>query len=362
VESIKKLIPVEIKRKLKINNYLRQKRIVKENKNELLNFIKSLEKIKSERKIFILDACDHKNLGDQAILMAEMQFIKDHLSEYKLITVGLRKYNDYIGKIKKYVNSEDLIFLHGGGNLGNVYKVAEKIRRSIISHFPDNKIVLFPQTMYFTPDEDGKAEISESQLIFSNHKNLTLIAREKTTYNLMKTYFAKNTVLLTPDIVLYLNKSSIKEVRSGVLFCCRNDIEGILSERDKEKILGVLNQRFSKVTITDTIGDGDFGSVEKKISQFRQAQLVITDRLHGMVFAAITGTPCIAISNYNYKVCGTYEWIKHLDYIKYVESIDQISVQIEKFMKFKDTQYNNKFALPHYEFIIRQIKGKNHFN
>ena len=55
---------------------------------------------------------------------------------------------------------------------------------------------------------------------------------------------------------------------------------------------------------------------------------MITDRLHGMVFCAITGTPCIVLSNNHHKVKGTYEWIKHLDYIKYVTDIAEVMKQV----------------------------------
>lgn len=33
--------------------------------------------------------------------------------------------------------------------------------------------------------------------------------------------------------------------------------------------------------------------------QFRSLQLIVTDRLHGMIFAAITSTPCIVFGNFN---------------------------------------------------------------
>ena len=59
------------------------------------------------------------------------------------------------------------------------------------------------------------------------------------------------------------------------------------------------------------------------MQEFCDAKLVITDRLHGMIFAAISETPCIVFSNYNHKVGGTYEWIKQLPYIRYVENMGE---------------------------------------
>ena len=37
--------------------------------------------------------------------------------------------------------------------------------------------------------------------------------------------------------------------------------------------------------------------LKQKIEEFQSAELVITDRLHGMIFSVITGTPCIAFDN-----------------------------------------------------------------
>ena len=37
--------------------------------------------------------------------------------------------------------------------------------------------------------------------------------------------------------------------------------------------------------------------IEEMLKKYRKCQLVITDRLHGMIFAAITSTPCIALGN-----------------------------------------------------------------
>jgi pyruvyl transferase EpsI len=353
MNAVKKMIPLRIK---KCFHEQRQNILDKRQIHRFENYLRNIKKQK--KKIFLIDAADYGNLGDQAIYMAELQYLKDNFSDYHIIDVGFGKFDNFVKIVEKYVGSKDIITLQGGGNFGNEYKRAENTRRKIIQSFPNNKIILFPQTMYFTADEDGERELLKSQAIYSKHVDLTLIAREKTSYNLMKKHFSKNTVLLTPDIVLYLNKSLSEEVRSGVLFCCRNDIEGILQENDKKRILNDLEKRFSKVTITDTIGENNFNSVESKFTKFRQAQLVVTDRLHGMVFAAITGTPCIALSNYNYKVRGTYEWIKHLNYIKFVDSIDEIPIHLESLLKVSNTHYDNEFALPYYELIIKEIRAK----
>ncbi len=57
----------------------------------------------------------------------------------------------------------------------------------------------------------------------------------------------------------------------------------------------------------------------KKWNEFSSVQLVVTDRLHGMVFSAITGTPCIALDNISHKVYGAYQWLSYLPYLRFLQ-------------------------------------------
>ena len=59
---------------------------------------------------------------------------------------------------------------------------------------------------------------------------------------------------------------------------------------------------------------------------------MITDRLHGMIFAAITQTPCIVLDSLSHKLRGCYEWLKDLDYILFADSVDEIPAMMEKLM------------------------------
>lgn len=357
MKNIKNYLPPELKRIINIKYHYVNLQHIKNKKNQIKKLKDYLESIKNSKKIYILDACDHRNLGDQAILLAEYTFLKNNFYDYEIVIVGLSDFEIHSPIVFKYINPNDLIFLHGGGNLGNEYKRAEYIRRTIISNFPNNKIILFPQTIFFSENDEGRNELSKSIQIYSQHRNLTLIARERTSYELMKKYFNCNNVILTPDIVFYLNKTEPTNNRNGALLCLREDLEGILKDNDKKLVIEYLHSKFLNVKITDTIGENSFTGVEKKLNEFRNAEVVITDRLHGMVFAAITGTPCIALSNYNYKVQGTYEWIKDLGYIKFASGIDQIPSLLESLLSVKENKYDNSFSFPYYNLIVEAIRN-----
>lgn len=63
------------------------------------------------------------------------------------------------------LNDDDLIFLQGGGNLGDKWLNEERLRRTIIESFPNNKIVILPQTIYFSKNDGGKEfEISQKYI------------------------------------------------------------------------------------------------------------------------------------------------------------------------------------------------------
>ena len=63
---------------------------------------------------------------------------------------------------------------------------------------------------------------------------------------------------------------------------------------------------------------------ENTILEFSKCKLIITDRLHGMIFSFITNTPCIALPNSNGKIKGVYKWIANKGSVLFVENIDDV--------------------------------------
>ncbi|MDO4870523.1 MAG: polysaccharide pyruvyl transferase family protein [Candidatus Saccharibacteria bacterium] len=299
-----------------------------------------------KKRIFLIAGIPiHNNLGDQAIAVAEIKFLKRNAQKAKVICLNLSGgvlFAHSLKKIKKYIQSNDIIFGHGGGNMGDQYPNEELARREIIKNFPNNKIIIFPQTMFFRDTVQAQKMLKQTIKQYSYHKDLTLIAREQKTYQLMKEYFKANEVLLTPDIVLSMTNLSINEQRCGAMTCLRSDVEKTKNVNDRQ-IIDLLQKKFKKVNISDTMSNYKIILTNwdriillyRKWRQFSQAEIVVTDRLHGMVFAWLTKTPCVVFSNYNYKVSGTYEWIKQTKFIEFCEDIDQLKSKINKVVNTK---------------------------
>ena len=306
-------------------------KLKKKIKNKLKCVIKAKKlDLDDKKKIYIILAADYGNLGDVAITYAQKQYLNDILPEYEVIEIPASEFYNYYLFLKNKVNNEDIITIVGGGNLGNLYDIIEDVRRKTIKTFKNNLIVSFPQTATFTEDIKGEKDLEKAKKIYSKHKKLILFAREEKTYNYMKKNFEKNEVYLTPDIVFYLkNKVPINDYDGNkVGVCFRDDVEKLISENIEKEIRKELKDTDIK-EISTHIGDENiifekkYNQLLELIDKIRNVKVLITDRLHGMIFAYITETPCIAIDNKNHKIKETYKkWLKDCNYIKLLDSND----------------------------------------
>ncbi len=273
---------------------------------------------KKDKKIIIMLAADYGNLGDIAIAYAQNKFLKDNFPDRTIVVVPISQTYRKIKSLKKKMNMDDIVTITGGGNMSDMYEDIEEQRRFVIKKFPNNRIISFPQTISFSHTEVGKNELAKTQSVYNTHGNLTIFARERKSYKAMKRLFHKCRVLLAPDIVLYLNKLEQKKQRdtNKLIICLRDDKE--VAPSAARCAVGDIIKRYPHVLSLDTIINADGISLQKGEcelqrlwGQFASAGLVVTDRLHGMIFCAITNTPCIALNNSNGKVQGVFnEWIK----------------------------------------------------
>ena len=316
-----------------------------------------------KKKMILLGVPHHNNLGDSAIAYAEEKFLKNNLKDFEYLSFPQEDLENKIDEIKDIITKDDILFMHGGGNMGCEYLIVEEQRRKVVQTFPNNKIIFFPQTIYFKDTEQEQKELEKSKEIYSKHKDLTIIAREKKSFEIMKDNFLANNILLTPDIVTYLNECDPKKNREGALFILRHDRERKVNDSQIALISKCLNKFYDKITIDDTVRGNKImldSEREQRLHEiwdmYKKSEIVITDRLHGMIFAAITGTPCIALNNYNHKVSGTARWLNGLGYIKHIDDINDFENAFLELKNIKDNkEYNNEFALLEFKKIIENI-------
>lgn len=333
-------------------------------KIKFLIYLNKENRTKKE-KIYIVATPSHGNLGDQAIVYAEYKFLHKIFPEKHIIEIRNEDYLRYGNLLEKKVKEKDIIIVDGGGNIGSLWPHEDDKIRDIILRFRDNKIIIFPQTCYFADNRMGRERMEEDIKAYEKCEKLVVMLREERSYNIFEKNLKKTSNYLVPDIVLSLKFSELRtRKREGVLFCFRSDVEKEMSEERISLIKKYIKMKKWEFSDTSTLVEkvvmkkNRKEEIEKKLLEFSSAKLVITDRLHAMIFSAITGTPCLAFDNKSHKVSGVYQWIKDLPYITCINNdieMNEIYEWINQFYNAKEYLYNPDFILRRYKSVIERI-------
>lgn len=291
------------------------------------------------KKVWIIGTPRHGNLGDQAIAEAELQWISQYYKMNDILEISLR-YARLFGPLFTPKQVKGVLFVfQGGGNMGVEYFWEEKLRQLYMKRFPLNKMIIMPQTFDYGSTDYGKQMEQESVSIYSQCSDLTICARENYSYKKMKDLYINSSILCLPDIVLSWKVKTLLLKRKGVLFCIRHDKEKYYSDEFITSLENTFTNMGETVLYTDTIYKSNISRRKRKkilllkLNQIASSKIMVTDRIHGMIFAALTGTPCLVLSNYNYKVKGEYEWIRKLEYVQYLSDRNTVFSLIEYMMK-----------------------------
>ena len=105
-----------------------------------------------------------------------------------------------------------------------------------------------------------------------------------------------------------------------------------------------------EIVYTDTVIEGMVYPYMRKrvlknmLSKLATARIVVTDRLHGMVLAAMANSPSLVFSNCNYKVQGIYHWISNNRFVSYCDDASQIEEKVRGLSQEENCVYNHDDA------------------
>ena len=325
----------------------------------LIKYIWNVHKVDA----VLIDTPTHENLGDHAIVLAEQQLLGNlGISYYELTANMIDRIERLFGL---FTPRNHMVVVPGGGFLGALWPKEEYRFRRILKAFSKQSVLVFPQTITFDMDsQEGYNFFRNSYQAYHCHNNLTIFAREENSYEFMKKNMPDVCVKLVPDVVTILNYKHQYTKRTGIMFCLRSDKERILKADDEQYLESVVRTHYPNETISHTDTELPYcvsvasrkNEVEEKLEQFSNSKLVITDRLHGMVFAAITNTPCIAMGNINGKVKRVYRWIENNSYVQYLNSLKELDSIIDSFDLEKEYHYVGPMLEREFAPLIEKLK------
>lgn len=317
-----------------------------------------------EKRAYLFLCPDYGNIGDVAIYFAQVNFLKRFYKKDNIITIRVQDTYRYIRAIKKEIMPQDTIYLVGGGNFGGLYPVADYGRLCILSCFRSNHIVSFPQTITEIP---GYSFISKYCKAFQDCSNFHLFLREKKSYEVACEYFSATgiQISLVPDIVFSFKESmSLDSNRdTSIVLSLRHDKEALLNDHDKLNIKKDITELgFGFKELDTTVEAFDISDEKRHLEHiwncYSSCQAVITDRLHGMIFAYITKTPCIVFDNNNGKIKNTYRlWLKDCKYIYFVKDVAEIEICISKIRKLQSNDFEHS-VFSQYQSLVDSIQSE----
>lgn len=269
----------------------------------------SLKQTKLHKKLIFLGAPDYDNVGDHAIFLGSIKFLKNYFSDYEIVVINEKDCFQNKKQISKTIGGNDILVFQGGGNIGNEY-AQEKLRSYFLTHNTHNKVVIMPSSIYFSQkNKNYKSSIKKAENYYASN-NILLAVRETASFEFAQEHF--NCALFQcPDMALFIENDDIRQNKRNsqkALICLRNDKETSLSLEKKLQIINYIHGIHEKISITDTVLDYSLDPADSEkmidgyLDMFSQYSTVYTDRFHGIILSFISKTDCFAIPNYNHKV------------------------------------------------------------
>lgn len=309
----------------------------------------------------------HKNLGDHLIGVSELKFIRDCYPNNPLFEIPTHVFVRYENYIRKNVKEYSHVFITGGGWMGSVWPSEERTLQSMVDTFSESPLVVLPQTIYYDMNSnEGEALHRSASAIFGKCKDLKICVRDPHSIESAYTFgvIQKERLLLCPDIALYyknnyqynLNKTQ----RLGVYL--RKDREKVASDEMLEMIKSYFTENKYEFFVSDTMAehlipiDKREGEILRVIEAMKKCEIVLTDRLHAMVYSVIAGVPCIALDNKTHKVQGVYsKWLSNNKNILFVGTDGCSESDIEKFISRTPQPFESGYLVEEFEQLKRFI-------
>lgn len=292
--------------------------------------------------IFLIGTPEYGNMGDQIIALGELSWLHAYyphtpVREFTHETL-LRDTNCRI--LLSQIKKQDILFLQGGGNVNDLYVNCERIRRTVIQSCPDNRIILFQQSIHFRNTAKAQQYKKDTVRIYNQHKHLLILTREDTSYATAQAMFPRLQVEKFPDMATYLFsvlKPSAAFPRDGILLCLRNDSERYFSEDAWHHTLSALHSY--NIRRTDTHihrpvkPENRLKEAQALMDAFAHSKVVVTDRFHGVIFSVLSQTPCVALRSCDHKITDGVKWFREETGVLYAQSPEEIPALVEKAMR-----------------------------
>jgi len=285
----------------------------------------------AQGKLVYLDYPIHGNVGDLLIWAGAGEFFRSHnktfLGQYSIDNISYRTL--------RHIEKCDTICFHGGGNFGDLWPWHQKFREKIITEYPNKRIVILPQSVHFQNPE----ELDKSCALLKQHSDLHIFLRDKKSLSILHDKGLPN-LRLCPDMAhaLWEKIAASSPSRHSSLYLLRRDKEesalpddiahARASSADWDDLLTGLTKKAYHFGMRIHWRDARMGNIlpacriwqkvsglliGRAVRLFEPHETIITNRLHGVILAALLNRKAIACDNSYGKISSYIDlWMKDL--------------------------------------------------
>ncbi|GFO35603.1 pyruvyl transferase 1 [Plakobranchus ocellatus] len=323
----------------------------------------------------LLDIAAFENKGDPCITVGEIYFLARiklkiifYCAEHKCNNNTLYK---AVSRAQQYSPNDLVILLQGGGNIVG-YQFVDESRFNIIKAFKNFQKFVFPQSISIRDLESP--HLKECVKMYCCNENLTFVMRDHLSYSLAKKHFQGGATkfVLAPDIAFQIGPvPRFMSPVFDIMWIRRTDKETPGYSKIPAPPPGI------RLHVSDWwkwITPEAPSSLEKAFYictngffYLQRGRVLITDRLHGHIFATLMNIPHVLIDNKAHKLSSYHRsWIATLENTLITDDpAKALDLAMELLVKYNSSlpprvpflhlgeslREDNTFALPDMSFI-----------
>ena len=277
----------------------------------------------------LLDFPCGRNVGDSAIWLGTRRALAQIGLPPPTYTCDDRTFEPEV--LAQRVGNGPILIL-GGGNFGDLFQKHQRLRESVVSAFPTNRVIQLPQSIHFVTT----AATERARRAMSGHRHLTVLVRDARSLEIATRDLGLNGILC-PDLAYGLGElPRTRPVTRRILWLTRGDEWSVHEPPDVAANIFASDWPADLVSIprlrvrwlSSWIRRGLFRGLPlrdslsraydplarrrlaRAVSWMSSASVVVTDRLHGHVIASLLGIPTVLLDDATGKVRAFYDtWL-----------------------------------------------------
>jgi exopolysaccharide biosynthesis predicted pyruvyltransferase EpsI len=281
-------------------------------------FARVLDAVLPPGQIALVDFPDHSNVGDSAIWLGEMAYLRKcgRLPAYHSAIA------DFEDDACRAAIGDGPILIHGGGNMGTLWPKHEAFRLHLLRTHRGRPIVQMPQSLHYA-DPAATAEMAAA---IQGHGQFTLLVRDARSLAFAEQHF-DCAIHLCPDAALMLGRQPRSPAAEPVFALLRTDHEraagqtdalpsGVVADDWLEEDPGQkrrlrLSLKLGRLFTRDPMARR--AARQRRLAEWRlqrglamlsTGDLVVTDRLHAHILSLLLDIPHVLLDNSYGKVAG----------------------------------------------------------